>query len=135
MGFAHVFVWLKSDDPVILIPLIVAVPLPPTLIVIACGALWTPFTVPGTPNDNLLLLGETVTVCPCAFSAARLARQQTAATRVIERTTTLHAIIFFLLEALIRVTDVLMFLHCGLLGVFGLISKHRGQCAERRPAH
>jgi hypothetical protein len=119
MGFAHVFVWLKSDDPAILIPLIVAVPLPPTLTVIACGALWTPSTVPGTPNDNLLLLGETVTVCPSASSTARLARQQIAATRVIERTITFHAIIFFLLEALIRVTDVQMFLLCGLLGVFG----------------
>jgi hypothetical protein len=69
---------------VMVILLTVTEPLPPTLMVTACGAL---VVLPvGTPNDNDLLLGESVTVCALADRAPIPIEQHVAAINAIRRT-------------------------------------------------
>jgi hypothetical protein len=63
----------------------------------------------GTAKDKCV--GETVTTGACAPTAAP--KQQTAANTVIERTTTFHAIMSFLLEALDLAIISRNFVPCG----------------------
>src|SRR5207244_301880 len=87
-----------ASSPLILVPVIVAEPLPTIATVTNCCALTSTCGVEnGTPKDKSP--GDTdVDACALAVTAPTPARQQTAATTVIERTTTFHAIMFFLLE-------------------------------------
>jgi len=116
----------------------VTAPLPVIATVANCWALTKVCGVEtGTPNDKSAGDIARVGLGVCAFDTTpNPAKQHTAATRVIERTTTFHAIMSFLLEALELAIISRNLVPCGAFQVtFEVHGTQRGTCASRRPAH